>query len=72
MYSLLRELNMSFVSVGHRPSLLQFHDTRLRLGKSTVVNGKANGSANGSSGASHSVEPITEADLEAVNARAVM
>lgn len=32
MYTRLRELNISVVSIGHRPSLLKYHDLMLRLG----------------------------------------
>ena len=31
MYSLLHELNVTYVSVGHRPSLLKYHNKRLVL-----------------------------------------
>jgi putative ATP-binding cassette transporter len=32
MYALLQErADLTFISVGHRPSLLAFHDTKLRL-----------------------------------------
>jgi putative ATP-binding cassette transporter len=31
MYRILNELGVTFISVGHRPSLLQFHDKKLIL-----------------------------------------
>lgn len=31
MYRLLRKSNMTYVSVGHRPTLLDYHDRVLRL-----------------------------------------
>lgn len=40
MYDKLRELNTSVVSIGHRPSLLKYHDTMLRLGKKTDAHGR--------------------------------
>jgi vitamin B12/bleomycin/antimicrobial peptide transport system ATP-binding/permease protein len=33
LYDALREMRITVVSVGHRPSLLRYHDTLLRLGK---------------------------------------
>lgn len=33
MYDLLLQRNMTFISVGHRPSLLRYHRDRLVLGK---------------------------------------
>ena len=31
MYLLLQALGVTYISVGHRPSLLQYHDTQLLL-----------------------------------------
>jgi vitamin B12/bleomycin/antimicrobial peptide transport system ATP-binding/permease protein len=54
MYERLRELNITCVSIGHRPSLLKYHDTILRLGiKSSVEDVN-----------SWSIERITEAVRE--------
>jgi vitamin B12/bleomycin/antimicrobial peptide transport system ATP-binding/permease protein len=33
LYNVLRDMKITVVSVGHRPSLLKYHDTLLRLGR---------------------------------------
>jgi vitamin B12/bleomycin/antimicrobial peptide transport system ATP-binding/permease protein len=60
MYDLLRELNISVVSIGHRPSLVQYHDTILRLGK-----------ASGAEEINWRVESITQDKRESVVAQAL-
>eukprot|EP00611_Tribonema_gayanum_P013107 TRINITY_DN2388_c0_g1_i3.p1 TRINITY_DN2388_c0_g1~~TRINITY_DN2388_c0_g1_i3.p1 ORF type:complete len:749 (-),score=281.67 TRINITY_DN2388_c0_g1_i3:589-2805(-) len=60
MFELLRELEgLAYVSVGHRPSLLKYHDTKLRL---TPGGGTSN----------HSLEPITRGEVESSDAVAVL
>jgi putative ATP-binding cassette transporter len=34
VYTELRESGTAYISVGHRPSLIQYHDVLLRLGSS--------------------------------------
>ncbi len=58
MYMLLRKMaesenDITYISVGHRPSLLKYHDVRLRLG----VDGK------------HEIEAVNEALSESVVAK---
>jgi len=68
MYTLLQDMGLAYVSVGHRPSLLQYHDTRLRLGAKPANGDSHETSTNGHSTevsrSHHRVEKITKSDID--------
>ena len=64
MYEAIQESELAYISVGHRPSLAQYHDFKLRLkanepNAATTGNSNHAGSATGPTmGAGHTLEVI--------------